>query len=59
MTQGLFPKPIKLGPRMVGWLAREVTAVNQARIAGKSDEEIRALLARLMHARRVPPHREP
>ena len=47
IAQGLWPKPVSLGPRAVGWPATEVAAVNAARIAGKSDDEIRALVANL------------
>jgi prophage regulatory protein len=52
IQQGLWPKPVKLGPRSVGWPAGEVAAINAARIAGMSDEEIRALVIRLEAARR-------
>jgi len=52
IAQGLWPKQIKIGPRMVGWLADEVSAMNAARVAGKSDAEIRALVAKLETARR-------
>ena len=47
IAEGLFPKPISLGERAVGWPNYEVDAVNAARIAGKSDDEIRALVIRL------------
>jgi prophage regulatory protein len=47
MAQGLWPKSVRLGPRAVGWPAREVNAINAARIAGKSDDEIRALVTAL------------
>lgn len=47
ISQGLWPKPVSLGPRAVGWPAGEVSAVNAARIAGKSDNEIRTLVAHL------------
>ena len=47
ITQGLWPKPVSLGARAVGWPAREVWALNAARIAGKSDDDIRALVTRL------------
>jgi prophage regulatory protein len=50
--QGLFPRPIPIGPRMVGWLESEVTAINAARVRGSSDEEIRSLVAELETARR-------
>ena len=55
ISQGLWTRPVKLGPRAVGWPAHEVTAINAARIAGQTDEEIRALVTRL-HAART--HRE-
>lgn len=45
--QGLWPKPVRLGPRMVAWPANEVQAINDARIAGKSDEEIKSLVKAL------------
>lgn len=54
ISQGLWPKPVSLGPRAVGWPAVEVAAINTARIAGKSDTEIRALVAQLETARTVP-----
>jgi prophage regulatory protein len=47
VSQGLFTKPIQLGGRSVGWPANEVDALNAARIAGKTDDEIRSLVARL------------
>lgn len=51
ISQGLFPKPVRLGPRAVGWPAREIAALNEARIAGESDAELRALVEKLMRAR--------
>lgn len=51
IAQGLWPKPVSLGPRAVGWPAHEVEAINAARIAGRSDEAIRALVASLEAAR--------
>ena len=47
IAQGLWSKPVSLGARAVGWPAGEVSAVNAARIAGKSDDDIRALVASL------------
>jgi prophage regulatory protein len=52
IQQGLWPKPVKLGPRSVGWPASEVSALNAARIAGMVDAEIRALVATLETARK-------
>ncbi len=48
---GLFVKAVQIGPRAVGWPSDEVTAINAARIAGKTDAEIKALVNRL-HAKR-------
>jgi prophage regulatory protein len=53
IAQGLWPRQIRLGPRSVGWPAKEVATVNAARIAGKSDEEIRQLVARLTSTRKA------
>ena len=54
VSQGLFTQPVSLGPRAGGWPASEVAAINAARIAGKSDDEIRALVAQLHSARGGP-----
>lgn len=51
IAQGLWPKQISLGARAVGWPATEVDAMNAARIAGKTDAELRALVLRLEAAR--------
>ena len=48
---GLFTKPVSIGLRSVGWPDYEIDALVAARIAGKSDADIRALVDRL-HARR-------
>ena len=53
VSQGLFTQPVSLGPRAVGWPASEVAAINAARIAGQSDDEIRALVTQLHSARGV------
>ena len=52
ISQGLWPKQVSLGPRCVGWPSHEVAALNAARIAGKRDDEIRALVAKLEAARK-------
>ena len=52
IQQGLWPKPVKLGPRSVAWPAYEVAALNAARISGMADTEIRALVAKLETARK-------
>jgi prophage regulatory protein len=52
VNERLFPRPIPLGPRMVGWRESEVTAINAARVRGSSDEEIRSLVVELETARK-------
>lgn len=49
---GLLTKPVVLGSRSVGWPDYEVKAIIAARIAGKSDADIKALVTRL-HAQRA------
>ncbi|MGO9446412.1 MAG: helix-turn-helix transcriptional regulator [Thiobacillaceae bacterium] len=49
--QGLWPKPVRLGPRSVGWPESDVAAINGARIAGMTDDEIRAVVVKLEAAR--------
>jgi prophage regulatory protein len=53
ITQGVFTKPVNLGGRAVGWPASEVAVLNAARIAGKSDLEIRDLVSKLEAARNL------
>lgn len=50
MQQGLFTRPVQIGARAVGWPANELTILNAARIAGKSDDEIRRLVITLESA---------
>ncbi|MBN9371562.1 MAG: AlpA family phage regulatory protein [Hydrogenophaga sp.] len=49
---GLFTNPVPIGQRAVGWPDDEVKAINAARVAGASDEQIRALVKQL-HAMRA------
>lgn len=53
IAQGLWTTPIKLGTRCVGWPENEVAALNAARIAGKSEQEIRALVKKLESDRQL------
>ena len=52
IKDGLFTKPVAIGQRAVGWPDFEVQAINAARIAGKSETEIRDLVNRL-HSKRA------
>lgn len=51
VSYGLFPKPISLGGRAVGWPEHEILAITAAWVAGKSNEEI-ANLVHIMLAKR-------
>lgn len=51
ISQGLFVRPVSLGARAVGFPAGDVEALNAARIAGRSDAQIRSLVAKLEAAR--------
>jgi prophage regulatory protein len=42
-----FPSQISLGARSIGFLTSEVTALINARVAGKTESEIRALVIKL------------
>ena len=51
IREGLFTKPVPIGQRSVGWPDYEVRAINTARIAGKSNADLKELVNRL-HAKR-------
>ncbi len=52
IRDGLWTQPVKIGERSSGWPDDEVKAINAARIAGASDEQIRELVKQL-HAKRA------
>lgn len=49
---GLITRPILIGARAVGFPSDEIEAINAARIAGKTDDDIRALVEYL-HGQRA------
>jgi len=53
IQQGLFTRPVRIGRRAVGWPCGDIMALNGARVAGRPDAEIRALVRRLETARRT------
>ena len=53
IARGLFTRPVKMGVRTSSWPEHEVEALIRARIAGKTDDEIRELVQKLEAARRV------
>lgn len=52
IKDGLFVPPVKMGPRTSAWLDDEMAILQDAYIAGKSKEEIRALVVKLKLARK-------
>jgi prophage regulatory protein len=52
IAQGLWPRPVRVGLRAVGWPAGEVAQLIGARIAGGSNDEIRQLVSSLTAARK-------
>ena len=61
IAQGFWPKPVSLGARAVGWPKTEVDVLNRARIAGRTADDIRALVDMIHKSRRsldihIPPY---
>ena len=52
IQNGLFVPPVSLGARAVAWPSNEIDAIVQARIAGKCDAEIKALVSKLVASRK-------
>jgi len=52
IREGLWTRAVRIGLRSVGWPSEEVEAINNYRIAGASDDQIRELVKRL-HAKRT------
>jgi prophage regulatory protein len=51
INEGLFPKPIKIGSRAVGWPSEEVDTIVRARVASYHDVQIRLLVIELENKR--------
>ena len=51
VRDGLLPPPISLGARAVGWVQLECETVLAAMIAGKSPEEIKLIVNKLVTKR--------
>ncbi|UZR29464.1 helix-turn-helix transcriptional regulator [Methylococcus mesophilus] len=51
IAAGLFIRGVALGGGRVAWPLHEVEAINRARIAGATDDDIRELVAQLHAAR--------
>lgn len=55
IAAGLYTPPVKIGPRGAGWPDNEVDALLAATVAGKSQDEIRALVKQLTAQRSAGP----
>jgi prophage regulatory protein len=55
VSDRIFTPPLKIGPRASGWPESEVAAIQAARIAGKSQEEVRSLVRKLEASRAIKP----
>lgn len=55
IADGLMPPAFSLGAQAVGWRLSEISAITSARAAGKSNDEIRALVRELIAARKREP----
>lgn len=54
IKDGLMTASVQLSVHSVAWPEHEILAINSARIAGKSDDEIRQLVTKLMADRKTP-----
>ena len=48
---GLMPPAVSLGQRAVAWVNFEIDAVNKALLAGATEDEIKALVVKLVEQR--------
>lgn len=51
VKEGLMPPPVKTGVKSSGVPEHEIDEINRFRVAGKSEAEIKKLVARLVKAR--------
>ena len=53
INEGTFPPNCSIGCRAVAWISSEIDAVIAAMAAGKSDDELKALVANLVAQRQL------
>lgn len=59
VKDGRFIKPVKITPMLARYPSEEVLQIRRAYLAGKNDDEVRAIVQRLMAARTAPVEPEP
>lgn len=47
VARGLIPQPIRVSPRLSVWMESEIAALQAARVAGKTPDEVRELVKKL------------
>lgn len=52
IRDGRLPPPIELSPHLRAYTRGEIDAINRARAGGATDDELRALVAKLVAARK-------
>lgn len=53
LKEGVFPPPISLGARAVGWVESECEKVIQAMVAGYSEQQLKGLVQDIVANRTV------
>ena len=53
INRKLLTTPVQIGGGRVAWPQNEIVAINQARIAGKNENQIMALVIELQEARLI------
>jgi prophage regulatory protein len=53
IAKGIWPRGIAIGQRAVAWPESEINTMMSARMAGKSEAEIRALVISIHEARKL------
>lgn len=53
VQDGLFTRPVRIGTNAIGWPDYEVASLIAARVADKSEDEVRALVAEFHEKRRT------
>lgn len=53
ISQGTIPEGVRIGKNSVAWPEHEINAINQARVAGYTDEKIKELVRALVEKRKA------
>lgn len=53
ILEGVFVPPVKLSSNTSAWPAHEIAAIDEARLAGATDGDIRLLVSAMVRARKA------